>query len=455
MDLQQLKDEARKLINIHCEKLHKERQGERRFKRVDAYGRLTGKPFKYDGPTYKQLRRDNIEIRELQSNEKTGDDRKYLYALDAVFNLNCNGCSKTCCPYCKFKINSYGINKLIAISYTDKWQVFKDENNFAPTKQVISLIQPLIEEYTSCDSDYSTCYDTDDVNSDDETPIDGYDFNETCINVPIYNDSFNENMCMPIPMPNESENEINIVLDENIFIDNVLEDITFNYKYEKALIPDEKYGATNSENYYPSHSEMYEENINKHGCNTMISDTIKTIKNIKSKIFVYTDDVSLNTTKHILEYDFQGFHISQNTPTIAKKIRSNIKSLNTTSQINCETEQLLTRIHKNLYIDDEDYIIYADIYDYCDIRSIITLYMNAQKCTRLYMCYPVPNMKKPDHHIIYSIREYLIEYNNRIRLVKFPRYPDFFTAYKMNNDDYVFSYKSKKNWLMFYAIDII
>ena len=189
----------------------------------------------------------------------------------------------------------------------------------------------------------------------------------------------------------------------------------------------------------------------------MILDTISDIKNTINKTFVYTDGENLGTTKHLLssQCEFQEYHISNHTPTTAKSIKSNVRSQNLI-HVHCEIERILTRVSKSIETET-DIIVYADIDDYSEIRAMITYFINYNISTRLYVCYLVPDSKEPDYHIIHYIKQFMIEYGDKLKLVKFARYPkNIFTPYKLNTNDYVFSYltDTKKNHMMFYALDI-
>ena len=57
--------------------------------------------------------------------------------------------------------------------------------------------------------------------------------------------------------------------------------------------------------------------------------------------------------------------------------------------------------------------------------------MNNTVSTRLYVCYLVPDSKEPDYHIIHHIKQFMIEYGNKL---KFTRYPiNIFIPYMINS----------------------
>ena len=173
MDLKQLHDIAIDIINHHCKLLKLDREKKRKFKYIDNNNKLYGQPFGYDlakkrssdqikelkeleeleeleDTTKKYNTTDNRKIIELKSEQKTGDDNKYYTAIKYIFNLSCNNCQHTACPYCILNINIHDKNlkfQSIFEMSEQKWNKFANENNFAPTKKVIKLISNDIVQY--------------------------------------------------------------------------------------------------------------------------------------------------------------------------------------------------------------------------------------------------------------------------------------------------------------------
>jgi hypothetical protein len=145
--MEQLERIAEITISKHCQTLKWKRDSKTLYKLLGKNGKPIGQPFEKNKNAFKKhLALGNAMIK-LAKDEKKGDNKKYSCALDAFLTPCHKNCGKKFCAYDKLRSQGHSIPKssseaiLFALSNKSLWDCFTKENNYAPTKVVIKLLQ--------------------------------------------------------------------------------------------------------------------------------------------------------------------------------------------------------------------------------------------------------------------------------------------------------------------------
>jgi len=143
--MERLYQRANHITDRHVRRLALQRHRKVLYKRIRPNGRLHGRAFGIDSKVFRDCRQNGTAIRRLRDEEKRGDDNKYRIALQKIL-YPCERCGGIPCPYCNRHPNgSLPQDRLQKIFFTvmrsSLWRAYRQENNFAPTKQVLGLLR--------------------------------------------------------------------------------------------------------------------------------------------------------------------------------------------------------------------------------------------------------------------------------------------------------------------------
>jgi hypothetical protein len=145
--MEQLERIAEITISKHCQTLKWKRDSKTLYKLLGKNGKPIGQPFEKNKSAFKRHLALGNALIKLAKNEKKGDNKKYSCALDAFLTPCHKNCGKKFCAYDKLRYHGHSIPKssseaiLFALSNKSLWDCFAKENNYAPTKVVIKLLQ--------------------------------------------------------------------------------------------------------------------------------------------------------------------------------------------------------------------------------------------------------------------------------------------------------------------------
>jgi hypothetical protein len=145
--MDQLERIAENTISKHCQTLKWKRDSKTLFKLIGKNGKPIGQPFEKNKNTFKKHLALGNPMIKLGKNQKKGDNKKYSCALDAFLTPCHSNCGKKFCAYDKLRSQGHSIPVssseaiLFALSNKSLWDCFTKENNYAPTKVVIKLLQ--------------------------------------------------------------------------------------------------------------------------------------------------------------------------------------------------------------------------------------------------------------------------------------------------------------------------
>lgn len=144
--MERLFHRANRLTDRHVRHLDLRRRRKVLYKRIRPNGRPHGRAFGARSKTFRDCQQNGTVIRRLHDEEKRGDDNKYRIALQKIL-YPCERCGGVPCPYCNRSPNGARLpdDRLQKIFFTvmkdTHWRAYRQENNFAPTKQVLGLLR--------------------------------------------------------------------------------------------------------------------------------------------------------------------------------------------------------------------------------------------------------------------------------------------------------------------------
>jgi hypothetical protein len=142
---------GKEVVDRHVKSLQEEKTSKVYYKVLLPNGKLGGRAIVEDGPKYREHVAHHVPLQRLSRNDtrRMGNPCKYEHAFRSiVIPCGAGGCRLQYCGYCSLRRNGHTVPEepavaqhfLLQTMVTKKWDVFKKENNLAPTKVVCKLL---------------------------------------------------------------------------------------------------------------------------------------------------------------------------------------------------------------------------------------------------------------------------------------------------------------------------
>lgn len=138
------------IVHRHTLSLQQEHVNKTYYKVLLPHGKLTGKPLVQDGPKYTENRAHCVPMRRLtmEEKQKMSHPKKYEDAYRSIVHPCPGDCRRQYCGYCCLRKHGVVVPSspreaqrfLIQAMSDNKWNVFRQEKNMAPTKLVCKLL---------------------------------------------------------------------------------------------------------------------------------------------------------------------------------------------------------------------------------------------------------------------------------------------------------------------------